>query len=226
MPATDDLIAKALRDRAATVTQANLERPDLVTGPTGGERTWRRWAPRPSTLLAAAASVLAVPAIVLAVTALRGGGEHQNPASGGDPATLTGVRWQLAGVRSATKSYPVPTNYRAEFRFDKNGYLSGLDGLNALAGTYRTAGNKLTIRVTAAGTAGGTGTFPALEAMSSTYTPTSLNDDSVTSTYTLTPRTLVLDTGQWTVTFSAQGTSTLSTPASPTSTKQLAPDGT
>lgn len=220
MPATNDLIAKALRDRAATVTQASLERPDLVTGPTGGERTWRRWAPRPSTLLAAAASVVVVLAIVLAVTALHGGGEHQNPASGGDPATLTGVRWQLTGVRSATKTYPVPANYRAEFQFDKNGHVSGLDGLNALAGTYRTAGNKLTIRVTAAGTAGGTGTFPAFKAMFSTYTPTSLNDDSVTSTYTLSPPTLVLDTGQWTVTFSAQGTSsTQSTSASPTPTK-------
>ena len=94
MPTTDDLIAKALRDRAATVTQASLERPDLVTDPQDGEGPQRRWAARPSTLLATAASVVAVLAIVLAVSALHGG-KRQNPASGGVSATLTGVRWQL-----------------------------------------------------------------------------------------------------------------------------------
>ena len=97
---------------------------------------------------------------------------------------------------------------------------TAFDGLNALAGAYRTDGNKLTIHITEAGTAGGTGTFPALEAMSSTYTPTTLNDHSVTSTYTLSPGTLELDTGHWTVTFSARpGNDTRRTPASPTSTK-------
>lgn len=224
MPATDDLIAKALRDRAATVTQAGLQRPELVISPTDGKPGWRRWAQQPRPLLTTAASVvavlvvvLAVPVIVLAVLAARGSGGHQDPASGGG---LTGVRWQLTGVSSAGRSYPVPADYRAEFRFDENGNLSGLDGLNALAGSYRAAGNKLTIRVTAAGTAGGTGTFPALEAMSSTYTPASLDDDAVTSTYTLTPQALVLDTGRWTVTFSARDAGgALSTPAAPTSTE-------
>ena len=227
MPTTDDLIAKALRDRAATVTQASLEQPDLVIGPHRDEHARRRWASRPTALLAAAASVVAVLAIVIAVTALRsggggggGGGGDQTPASGGDSGTLIGVRWQLAGVQSATKTYPVPANYRAEFQFSTDGHVIGLDGLNALAGTFRTAGNKLTIHITEAGTAGGTGTFPALQAMSSTYTPTTLDQDSVTSTYTVSPRTLILDTGHWTVTFRAQPANvTPSTPASPTSTK-------
>jgi heat shock protein HslJ len=221
MPTTDDLIAKALRDRAATVTQANLRRPDLVIGPQRDEQPQRRWASRPTALLAAAASVVVVLAIVLTVTALRGGGSgNQTPVSSGDTAALIGVRWQLTGVQSATKTYPVPANYRAEFEFGKDGRVSGLDGLNALAGTYRTGGNQLTIHITEAGTVGGTGTFPALEAMSSTYTPTTLDNDSVTSTYTLSPRRLVLDTGHWIVTFTARaGNDTRSAPASPTSTK-------
>ena len=235
MSTTDDLIAKALRDRAATVTQSNLERPDLLLDPVPGdrrdERARRRWASRTSAVLAAAASVVAVLAIVVAITSLRAGTTNHHPASGGASAALTGVRWQLTGVQSAAKTgasavpdggpaYPIPATYRAEFEFDTDGRVSGLDGPNALGGTYRTVGNKLTIRITTAGTAGGTSTSPALEAMSSTYTPASVNDDSVTSTYALSPGTLVLETGRWTVTFSARAAnSTHGAPASATSTK-------
>ena len=152
----------------------------------------------------AAASVVAVLAIAIGAYSLQSDGHHSAPAGGGGAAALlTGTHWSLSGVRTATNTYPVPAGYRAELSFTAHGRVTGQDGLNALAGTYRTSGNKITIRITEAGAAGGTSTFPAQQAMSSLYVPTSLSSDSVTSTYTLTPGTLTLDTGTWTVTFDA-----------------------
>ena len=204
MPTPETLITKALHDRADSVTAASLRYPDFAADRIGHlPPAPRRLTSRVTGL--AAASVVAVLAIAIGVSVLRPDGHHPTAAGGGDPLTmLVGKHWHLSDVRTTTKRYPIPAGYRAELSFATHGRVTGLDGPNALAGSYRISANKITIHITEAGTAGSTRTFPAAEAMASVYTSRSLTSDSVTSTYTLVPDSLTLNTGRWTVTFGAE----------------------
>jgi hypothetical protein len=80
MPTAEELISKALHDRAATVTQDTLRyrelRHDAEQSPV------RRASSGPRRLFATTATIVAVFAIGLGVYALRGGGTHPNPAGG------------------------------------------------------------------------------------------------------------------------------------------------
>lgn len=221
MPTADERIRKALQDRADTVTPNTLRYPEMRQDsptrrphrPSAGGRT--------RAMFATAATVVAVFAIAIGAYGLRTGGGNSNPASGTETA-LVGTQWRLTEIRSAGSTSRVPATYTAELAFGAGGQLNGRDGLNGLAGSYRTSGSRITLHVTAVGAAGGTGTIPAQEAMSGIYVPTSPNTDSVTSTFSLTATTLTVTTRRWVLTFSIVPASSTSTPT-PTPTLR-APD--
>lgn len=130
--------------------------------------------------------------------------------STGSVRALVGTRWQLVAVRSANTSLPM-ADYVARWDFGRNHRLTGVDGINGLAGTYHVAGDMVTLRVTAAGTAGGTGTIPAQEAMASTYERPSARDGAVTSTFARTATRLTMHSARWTLVFRVLAPSVTST---------------
>lgn len=223
MLTADELIRKALQDRADTVTTNTLRYPEMRQDsptrrphqPGAGGRT--------RALLATAATVVAVVAIAVGAYGLRSGGGNSNPASG-TPKALVGTHWRLTEIRSAGDTSRVPPTYTAELAFGAGGQLNGRDGINALAGSYRTSGSRITLHVTEVGAAGGTGTIPAQEAMSGIYVPTSPQADSVTSTFSLTATTLTVTSSRWTLTFHIVPASSTSTPTSTPTPTLSAPD--
>ncbi len=223
MPTADELIRRALQDRADTVTANTLRHPEMrqASPPQRSHRPGTGG--RPRALFATAATVVVVVAIAVGAYGLHRGGDHANPA-GGTAKALVGTQWRLTEIRSAGKTSSVPASYSGELAFGADGQLNGRDGLNGFAGTYRTSGNRITLRVTTVGAAGGTGTIPAQQAMTSIYVATSPPADSVTSTFTLTATTLTVTSRRWTLTFDRMPASSPSPPA-PTQTATLsAPD--
>lgn len=170
MPTAAELITKALQDRAATVTPSTLRYPELQQDPLTARR--RRPGPgsRPRALFATAATVVAVMTIAVAAYGLHSGSVRSNPV-GGTAKGLTGIQWRLTDIRSGDKASPVPATYTGELTFGADHRLNGRDDLNAFAGSYKTSGNRITLRVTAVGGAGSTATIPAQEAMSNIYLP-------------------------------------------------------
>lgn len=211
MPTADDLIRKTMHDRASAVTADTLRHPmpryqdaHHISEPR------RRHAAH---VLAAAASVVAVLSIAFGIYAATGGGDSHNPNTAtGAADQLAGMRWILTGARS-NQAITIPHDYRGELQFDSDGHFDGQNGPNAIAGTYHTSGEEITIKLGTSGTSGTSGTNPVVEAMNSFYVPSSDSTNDATSTYAVTGSTLTIETNQWTLTF--DGSTEASDPPQP-----------
>lgn len=87
MPSTDDLIRKALHDKAATVTQSMLRWTEIPQGSLPMHKRRRNVDARRSTLLAVVAVVIVVVAVAFGSYGLATGGDRSHPAAGHRAAT-------------------------------------------------------------------------------------------------------------------------------------------
>lgn len=239
MPTADELIRKALQDRAAIVTENTLRRPELRHDPLRGPHDPLSGPPRrrgsgcrPHLFLAAAATIVTVLAIAVGVYGLRGhaqappplhsGSDHSSPALG-TASPLAGTQWRLTEVRSSHLTWPVPKALLVGLALGADGRLNGRDGMLAFTGSYHTAANRITVHDLATpGIPAGQwwpspryASNPAEHAMSSILVPAPSHAGSVTSTFGLTTTTLTVTSSRWTLTFrplSAAATYCLDTP--------------
>jgi len=125
-------------------------------------------------------------------------------------AEISDIDWVLVSAqRQQETPLPPAGDFRAFLHFQSGGELLGNDGDNPFQGAYNTDGKALTISM-AATTIGASGTAvddPRVDAMDSLILPTSTDQTSVTSRYTVTakssehPAELTIQGATRTVTF-------------------------
>lgn len=118
---------------------------------------------------------------------------------------IRGVNWSLVTVRSGAKTYADPGGYSADLQFRSDGQVTGTDGLNGITGSYRIASNKLTINLTSIGAVGGTSQSAYSQAVSSVLYSNSLERSAVTTDFTVSRHTLIIQSIRWILLFKPEG---------------------
>lgn len=210
MPNSDELIRKALADRAATVTEDTLRYRELPQyPPTARTRRTRRpgCAGRARMFFATAATIAAVVAITVGINVVGNRSHHPDRPASQTPLASTG--WRLTEVRSGTVTWRVPSAYLVGLAFGADGWFHGRDIIQAFTGRYATSGGRITVygvtprlrqRLEPQGASS-----PAERALTSILVPTSPHAHAVTSTFSLTSTTLTVTGSRWTLSFRPLG---------------------